>query len=49
IESFNGLYAAIRKGDIDEAQLSEIENKDNPFPEIDYRAYSDSERRLSKG
>ena len=49
IDRFNGLYAAIRKGDINEAWLLEIENKDKLFPEIDYRVYSDSERRLSKG
>ncbi len=49
IERFNGLYAAIRKGDINEARLLEIENKDKLFPEMDYRVYLDSERRLSKG
>ncbi|MFH1014819.1 MAG: 1,4-alpha-glucan branching protein domain-containing protein [Nitrospirota bacterium] len=49
IERFNGLYAAIRKGDINEARLFEIENKDKLFSEMDYRVYSDSERRLSKG
>lgn len=48
IERFNGLYTAIRKGDINEAWLLEIENKDKLFSEIDYRVYSDSERRLSK-
>lgn len=48
IDRFNGLYAVIRKGDINEARLLEIENKDKLFPEIDYRVYSDSERRLSK-
>ncbi|MDI6745140.1 MAG: DUF1957 domain-containing protein [Thermodesulfovibrionales bacterium] len=48
IERFNKLYAAIKKGDIDEERLFEIENKDNLFPDIDYRVYSDSERSLSK-
>ncbi|MCX5717624.1 MAG: DUF1957 domain-containing protein [Nitrospirae bacterium] len=49
IDRFNGLYAAIRKGDINEAWLLELENKDKLFPEIDYRVYSDTGRRLSKG
>jgi len=48
IERVNGLYAAIRKGDINETWLLEIENKDKLFSEMDYRVYSDSERRLSK-
>ncbi|MBA3060238.1 MAG: DUF1957 domain-containing protein, partial [Nitrospirae bacterium] len=49
IDRFNSLYAVIRKGDINEARILEIENKDKLFPEMDYRVYLDSERRLSKG
>jgi len=49
IERFNSLDTAIKKGGINEERLFEVENKDNLFPEIDYRVYSDSERSLSSG
>lgn len=37
---FTRLYEEIRAGRIDEGWLSEIEGKDNIFPEIDYRVYA---------
>jgi len=49
VGKFNYLYSAIKKGDIDERRLCEIEDKDKVFSEIDYRVYSDRERSLSKG
>lgn len=39
IERFTTLYDMINSGNIDEGYLSEIESKDNLFPNIDFRAY----------
>lgn len=39
LERFTRLYEAIKANTIDQPYLSDIENKDNLFPEIDYRAY----------
>ena len=36
---FIHLYEGIKSGSIDEAWLSDIEYKDNIFPEIDYRIH----------
>lgn len=36
---FNRLYWSIRKNSVDEGFLSDIEYKDNIFPNIDYRIY----------
>ncbi len=49
IERFNKLYTAAKSGIINEAWLSEIEERDRVFSEIDYRVYSDHESSLSKG
>ncbi len=41
ISRFNRLYEMIHvKVDIDEAWLSEVEKRDNIFPEIDFRVYA---------
>ena len=37
---FTHLYRTIRKGNIDETWLADIESKDNIFPDVDYRVYS---------
>jgi 1,4-alpha-glucan branching enzyme len=37
--SFNRLYEEIQSNSIDEEWLSEVESKDNIFPEIDYRVH----------
>ena len=39
ILSFTELYDEIKSGAVDEARLSEIEGKDNIFPDIDYAVY----------
>ncbi len=49
IERFTGLYMAAKSDNISEKWLSEIEERDRIFPEIDYRVYSSPERSLSKG
>ncbi|MEI6631339.1 MAG: 1,4-alpha-glucan branching protein domain-containing protein [bacterium] len=36
---FNSLYEQIKSNTIDEGWLSDIENKDNIFPDIDYRVH----------
>ncbi len=36
---FTRLYEEIKRGSIDETWLSEIESKDNIFPDIDFRIY----------
>lgn len=38
---FNRLYEETKSGQIDEAWLKEIEERDNIFPAIDYRVYQD--------
>jgi 1,4-alpha-glucan branching enzyme len=38
---FRKLYDDIRRESIDTDWLSDVENKDNIFPEIDYRLYTD--------
>jgi 1,4-alpha-glucan branching enzyme len=40
IERFTKLYDAIKSNSIDSPWLSEIEYKDNIFPDIDYRVYA---------
>ncbi len=41
LTNFNKLYHDILSGRIDEWWLSTVEQKDNVFPEIEYRAYAD--------
>ncbi|TAL26930.1 MAG: DUF1957 domain-containing protein [Nitrospirae bacterium] len=48
-DRFNNLYTAVKSGNIDGKWLSEIEDTDRIFSEIDYRVYSASESSLSKG
>jgi 1,4-alpha-glucan branching enzyme len=38
--NFNQLYEQIKKGEIDEPWLSEIERRHNLFPDLDYRVYA---------
>jgi 1,4-alpha-glucan branching enzyme len=38
--NFNHLYEQIKRNDIDEPWLSEIERRHNLFPDIDYRIYA---------
>ena len=38
--NFNHLYELIKRNDIDEAWLSEVERRHNIFPDIDYRLYA---------
>jgi 1,4-alpha-glucan branching enzyme len=45
---FMKLYRDIIRGSIDRDWLSDIENKDNLFPEIDYRVYSDQVHALQQ-
>jgi 1,4-alpha-glucan branching enzyme len=40
IARFSTLHDAVRRGRIDEAWLSELEAKDNPFPFLDHRVYA---------
>jgi 1,4-alpha-glucan branching enzyme len=37
---FTRLHDQVRAGTIDEAWLAHAEQKDNIFPEIDYRVYA---------
>ncbi len=39
--NFEDLYNQIRRGEINEAQLAEMEYRNNIFPEIDYTLYAD--------
>jgi len=39
IARFNALCDDIEQGEIDAARLTEIENRDNLFSELDYRVY----------
>jgi 1,4-alpha-glucan branching enzyme len=41
IQRFRKLYSDIKRDSIDTVWLSEVENKDNVFPELDYRIYAD--------
>ncbi|MCD6380601.1 DUF1957 domain-containing protein [bacterium] len=41
ISRFDSLYKSILSSSINETWLTEIERRDNIFPDIDYRAYSD--------
>lgn len=41
VSHFNKLYSDIRTGEIDEAWLSQIENRNNLFPEIDPLVWAD--------
>jgi 1,4-alpha-glucan branching enzyme len=36
---FNAIYDGIRKGELSEPWLADVESRDNLFPEIDYRVY----------
>jgi 1,4-alpha-glucan branching enzyme len=38
--NFNHLYDQIKRGEIDESWLSEIERRHNLFPDLDYRVYA---------
>ncbi len=40
---FDALARDIERGQIDQERLSEIENRDNIFPELDYRTYKSSQ------
>jgi 1,4-alpha-glucan branching enzyme len=37
---FNRLYESLESGQVDEAYVSELEGKDNIFPDVDYRLYA---------
>jgi 1,4-alpha-glucan branching enzyme len=39
--NFNRLFDQIREGQIDEKSLSELESKNNIFPEIDYTLFAE--------
>jgi len=39
VERFTKLYDSIRSNTVDEPWLRDIENKDNIFPDLDYRVY----------
>ncbi len=41
LERFNRLTDAIDKNEVNETYLKDVEEKDNLFPEIDYRVYAD--------
>ncbi len=41
INRFTDLYYALKSRNIDEKWLSEMEGRDNIFPDIDYRVYCD--------
>jgi 1,4-alpha-glucan branching enzyme len=38
--NFNHLYEQIRRNDVDESWLNEIERRHNLFPDVDYRVYA---------
>jgi 1,4-alpha-glucan branching enzyme len=38
--NFNHLYEQLRHDNIDEPWLSDVERRDNIFPNIDYRLYA---------
>jgi 1,4-alpha-glucan branching enzyme len=40
VVNFNHLYEGIKRNDIDEQWLTEIERRHNLFPDIDYRVYA---------
>jgi 1,4-alpha-glucan branching enzyme len=40
VNNFNHLYEQIKKNEIDEPWLAEIERRHNLFPNIDYRVYA---------
>ncbi len=40
ILNFDHLYNVIKRNDIDEAWLSQIEKRHNLFPDVDYRVYA---------
>jgi 1,4-alpha-glucan branching enzyme len=40
VNRFNDLYASIGGGSINEAWLTDLENRDNLFPYLDYRVYA---------
>ena len=40
INRFTTIYESLKRNQIDEKWLADIESKDNLFPSIDYRAYA---------
>ncbi|MFO0928395.1 MAG: 1,4-alpha-glucan branching protein domain-containing protein [Gemmataceae bacterium] len=40
VNNFNHLYDSIRRREVDEGWLSEIERRHNAFPDLDYRVYA---------
>jgi 1,4-alpha-glucan branching enzyme len=38
--NFNHLYEQLKRGDVDEPWLAEIEKRHNLFPDVDYRVYA---------
>ena len=40
INNFNHLYEQIKKNEVDEDWLSQIEKRHNLFPDLDYRVYA---------
>ena len=42
---FNDLYLMLQEGQIRKDRLSELENKDNIFPRLDYRVYAETPHR----
>jgi 1,4-alpha-glucan branching enzyme len=40
VNRFNALYEALSAGRISEPWLTDVEARDNIFPELDYRIYT---------
>jgi len=40
IARFTGLYEGLKAGQIDEGWLKDLEEKDNIFPNLDYKNFS---------
>jgi 1,4-alpha-glucan branching enzyme len=40
VNNFNHLYEQIKRNDIDEPWLNEVEHRHNLFPDVDYRVYA---------
>jgi 1,4-alpha-glucan branching enzyme len=40
VNRFNALYDSLQRGTISEAWLADLEQRDNLFPELDYRIYT---------
>lgn len=40
LERFDKLIQSLRKGEIDQDWLEEVEERDNIFPSVDYKVYA---------